>query len=429
MTAHDQVRVVWPDHLGLARGKYLPADQAAEGLTHQSIAAFTATFDHHLLEEMPSAERFLGLPDMDVRFDPAEIRDSWVPGTGVVVADLYSGDEPLPLSPRHALRRAVAAWAELGFTVRMGCELEFFVMEPDGDGGWRRWNTPDSFGYATGLAADPAQLLDVITAAGRAAGLGAEAVSSEESNPQFEYALDRADGILAIDNAFLFRIMAREVSQSRDLLVTFLGRPFADRSGCGLHVNFSLWDSEGRNAFADDGRRGGISQLAEQCIAGLLAKHHSMAGITAPTVNAYKRLVPGELSGYWGTWGFDHRFVAVRIPPDRGDSLRIEHRSTDASANPYLAAAALLHAARLGVEKKLEVPPPEEGPGVEAEEDTARIPDSLAEGLAALEADQELVSAIGEELIANYLAIKRLEWDLFRRHITDWELSHYLPYV
>ncbi|MFQ5967701.1 MAG: glutamine synthetase [Acidimicrobiia bacterium] len=425
----DQVRVVWPDHLGLARGKYLPTSHARQGLTHQSIAAFTATFDHHLVEEMPSAERFLGLPDLEVRFDPDDVRNSWIPDTGVVVADLYDGDEPLPLSPRHALRKAVSDWSDLGFKVQIGCELEFFVMEPDGAGGWQRWNTPDSFGYATGLAADPVGLLDAIGRAGRESGLGAEAISSEESNPQFEFSLDRAEGTAAIDNAFLFRIMAREVAQEMGFLVTFMGRPFADRSGCGLHVNFSLWDSEGRNALADDGRRGGISELAERCIAGLLARHSSMAGLTAPTVNAYKRLAPGELSGYWATWGFDHRFAAVRIPPDRDEGLRIEHRSTDAAANPYLAAAAILHAARMGVIDELDPPPPEEGPGVEADAETGRIPDSLAEGLDALEADRELVEAVGAELIENYLVIKRLEWDLFRTHITDWELAHYLPYV
>jgi glutamine synthetase len=125
-------------------------------------------------------------------------------------------------------------------------------------------------------------------------------------------------------------------------MIAFLGRPFNDRGGNGRHLNLSLKDSEGSNLFYDLDDNNNLSQLARHTIAGLLAHHEALTAICAPTVNSYKRLFSGQLSGYWANWGYDHRSVAVRVPSDRGNGTGIESRLADGSANPYLATAALL---------------------------------------------------------------------------------------
>src|SRR5207253_1962797 len=167
------------------------------------------------------------------------------------------------------------------------------------------------------------------------------------------------DALPAADESFLFRLLVREVAARHGKLATFLGRPFNDRGGSGLHVNLSFRREDGSNAFHDPNDPDGISDLARRSIAGLMAHHRGISAILAPHVNAYKRLQPDMLNGYWATWGFDDRSVSVRVPPARGAGTRLEQRTSDAAANPYLAAAAILHAARFGVEQELELPAPQ----------------------------------------------------------------------
>ena len=243
-----------------------------------------------------------------------------------------------------------------------------------------------------------------------------------------------ADAIPSADEAFLFKLLVREICERRGKLATFLGRPLADRGGSGLHVNFSFRRPDGSNAFHDPNDPEGLSDLARQSIAGLLAHHTGMAALLAPHVNAYKRLQPDMLNGYWANWGHDDRSVTVRVPPARGAGTRLEQRTSDAAANPYLAAAAILHAARLGVEHQLELPPPQ--PVGEDPITDVRIPPSLDAALDALAADGELVDAIGPELVASFTILKRAEWERYlasgadpaTTDVTPWELAYYLPF-
>jgi len=159
-----------------------------------------------------------------------------------------------------------------------------------------------------------------------------------------------------------------------------------------------------------------------------------MAAILAPHVNAYKRLQPDMLNGYWANWGHDDRSVGVRIPPTRGQGTRIEQRTSDAAANPYLAAAAILHAARLGVEHELALPPPQpvgEDPNTES-----HIPSNLDAALTALAGDGELVDALGREMVEAFTILKRAEWERYlasgadpdSTEVTPWEIDYYMPF-
>jgi glutamine synthetase len=424
---YERIRALFPDHLGLARGKYLPARLAPEGTRH-CLSTFALNFDRTMVPA-PGARMLEGLPDCDLWFDMADVRPSWEEATGVVVGDLSFRGEPLAIAPRHVLRKAVDDWQALGYRVKVGIELEAFVLQPDGKGGWTEWHTPTAYVYGTGPAVDPVGLLDDVMRTAERCGLPVESINSEYDTPQFELTLVYDDALKAIDDVFLFKLMARELAHRKGLLLTFIGKPFADRGGSGFHVNLSLDDEDGHNALHDPAAPDELSALARHAIAGMLAHFEATAGLCAPTVNAYKRLKPAQLAGYWANWGYDHRGVSVRVPHERGRATRLEHRMPDGAANPYLATAAVLQAARLGVVRELTPQAPEEQDCLTSQSTTRHVPDNLSLALDALETDAEFVQAIGPELVAQFVAVKRGEWSKFAAAVTDWELRTYLPFL
>lgn len=424
----ERVRVLWPDHLGLARGKYIPASLAAKGTRH-CTGTWALAYDRSMTPETPGSYWNEGLPDFDAVYEENDLRPGWEENTQVVVANLERNGEPFSVSPRNALRRAVDEWRALGYGAQVGIELEAYVFVPDGDGGWRPMDTPGAFVYGTGPAVDPHGLIDAIWAACAQAEIPLESVNSEYDTPQFEFTLHYRDALTAADDTFLFKVLAREVAHRLGLLLTFMGKPMSDRGGSGLHVNFSFTDEKGRNAINDESSDDGISGLAKNSIGGLLQHHRSLAGLLAPTVNAYKRLRPASLSGYWANWGYDHRGATVRVPAERGDGTRLEHRLSDGAAVVHTAVAAVLQASRLGVAGAIDPGPPESGNGLDTIDATVGVPSSLSEALDALEADQALVEALGSDLVAQHVAVKRSEWERYSAATTDWEIREYLAFL
>ncbi len=423
-----RLRVLWPDHLGLARGKYVPAELAESGVRHCS-GTWALGYDRAMTPYAPGSRWSEGLPDFQGTYDLAESRPGWEEGTRVVVADLSDHEGPSPVSPRGALRRSVDAWRTLGYEPFVGMEFEAYVFVPDGRGGFTPLDTPGAYVYGTGPSVDPHGLVDAIWKACEQAQIPLESVNSEYDSPQFEFTLRYSDALRAADEGFLFKLLAREVAQRMGLLLTFMGKPITEKGGSGLHFNLSVRDSDGRNAMNDPSSPDGVSALSKLMIAGLLARHRSLAGICAPTVNAYKRLRPASLSGYWANWGYDHRGATVRIPPERGEAGRIEHRLSDGAAVVHTAMAAVLHAARLGVVEERPLPPVEGGNGLDTIDAVLGVPSSLIEALAELEADETLTEALGSTLCAQHIAVKRTEWERFTSATTDWELSEYLPFL
>jgi glutamine synthetase len=427
MTDYKRLRVLFPDHLGLARGKYIPANHGISHVNH-CIGLFSLNFDR-TMTPAPGTKMMEGLPDCRAVFSSDGVRRGWEAGTGVVIADLEFDGRPLAIAPRHVLRRAVADWESLGYRPKVGIELEAYVMQRSESGGWKPWDTPGAFVYGTGPTVDPVGLFDEIMETADACGLPVESINSEYDAPQFELTLMCDDALATADNIFLFKVMTREVAARHDLLLTFMGKPIEARSGSGLHVNFSLLDGAGDNGLADTNAADGLSCLARQCIAGLVAHHAGMAALCVPTVNGYKRLRPGQLAGYWANWGYDHRGATLRVPDGRGSATRLEHRMSDGAASPYLATAAVLQAARLGVVQALSPPEPERQDCLEHQSTDQHVPDDLGAALDALEADGPLVDAVGRDMAALFLAIKRAEWQKFTAAVTDWELNYYLPFL
>ena len=428
MSQSERVRVLFCDHLNLARGKYIPGSRAESGETRYSSGTFAVDYDRCLVDAPGSGMRE-GLPDIRAVFKPEDARLGWEPNTRVVVADLYKDDRPFGLCTRAALRCAVEQWEQHGLSPHVGIELEGFVFQRNSMGDWEPYHTPGAYVYGTGTPVDPEGLLDDIWNTAARSGFAVEAINSEYDWPQFEFTLPYRPAIEALDNAFLFRIMAREVLAKRGYLLTFMPKPLSDRSGSGLHINISFIDDAGNNACADPDTEDGLSTLTRQCIAGLMHRHRSMAALLAPTVNSYRRLRPASLAGYWANWGYDHRGTTVRIPGERGERTRIEHRVADGAANPYVATATVLQAARLGVENNYKLQPPETGDGLERVDTNICVPETLGAAIDVLEADKDLVAAVGELLVGNFASIKRKEWNDFLAATTDWEMAHYLEFI
>ena len=432
-TKGKRLRLLYPDIHGLERGEYLFGEWASTGTAAFCIGVYPLTHDKEILP-VPRTQFDVGLHDVDAVLDRDSLHPGWEENTVVGIADVQLHGEPAPWDPRNALREACRPWQEMGLEPQVAFELEFYLLEPDEAGGWRPISIPGHRVYGTGMAVDPTGTIDAVVNAALASGFPLEAWCSEYDNAAFEINVHYADAIPAADEAFLFKLLVREICQRHGKLATFLGRPLGDRGGSGLHVNFSFRRDDGSNAFHDPNDADGLSALTRQSIAGVLAHHEGMAALLAPHVNAYKRLQPDMLNGYWANWGHDDRSVTVRVPPTRGQGTRLEQRTSDAAANPYLAAAAILHAARLGVEHDLPLPPPQ--PAGETPNTGVRIPPNLDAALDLLAADKELVEAMGPELVEAFTILKRAEWERYlasgalasTTDVTEWELGYYLPF-
>lgn len=497
-TPFRRVRALWPDHLGLARGKVLDASvlDAPEPGTGHCRASFALGLDREMVPYEASGI-LEGLPDLRAVFDPAAVRPGWPPGSdlGVVVADLEVPRAPeapvapgapgvpvapvapgvpvVPVarSPRALLKKAISQFTADALHPVVGIELEAFLLQPSPDGpGYRPLDTPGHRVYGAGPLADPPGVFDRVLEAADAAGIVVESFHGEYDEGQFELTLQKKEALAAADEAFLLRLLAREVAAAAGFHLTFLGKPFTDRGGCGLHVNLSLEtevetgieeataaagppdgtpdgtpdeppasspaDSPAagnrtparRNAFADPEGPDGLAPVAWRALAGLLHHHAGLAAVLAPTVNAYRRLRPGQMSGYYANWGRDHRGVAVRVPPERGAAARLEHRLADGACGAHIAVAAVLLAARLGIERGADPPPAETADCVTTPSKAPTVAPDLAAALDDLEADRELVAALGEDFVRMHCAVKRAEWERYRAHTSDWELREYLPH-
>lgn len=428
----DRLRAMFCDHLSLMRGKYLPASKMKSDGTRMARPTFSVHWDKDLILDAPYTKCREGIPDMELRWDGAEIREGWEPDTKVVTGDLFdSAGEPIPLCPRGALKRAVADWGRHGLAPKVGVELEAYAFVRMPDGTVQPMDAPGGIVYGTGPFADPVGFTDAIWRQAEASGFRLDLITAEYDTPQYEFTLAYDDAVKAIDEMVLFRQMAREVALSRGVLLTFLPKPVLSKGGSGLHFNLSFADAQGRNALMTGPQSGPdhMNDLGRGCVAGWMHHHKGLAGLVAPTVGSYLRLQPASMSGYWCNWGGDHRGVTVRVSEEGGPKTRLEHRMPDASANPYTALAAVLQAARLGVENGYALPAPETGDGFERTDAGIGVAPSLAEAMDDLAADGVLADAVGRGLVDHHIFMKRIEVEKTAGLEGDALRDYYIWYV
>ncbi|MEX0371024.1 MAG: glutamine synthetase [Tateyamaria sp.] len=419
-----RTRTLFCDLLNLPRGKFLPPEVAAGGKIGFARGVFGTTFDRDLIP-VPGAGVFDGIPDMELVLDAAR-RQDWQRDSDIALGMLHADGAPFALCPRGRLRAAIDAWGAKGLVPMVGLELEAYVFQQDADGVWTPYDTPGAFVYGTGPQNDPAGLMDALWSTADAVGLPIESMNGEYDNGQFELTLRFDTAMNACDNAFLFRTMAREVAADMGLLLTFLPKPIPDRGGSGLHINFSFNDAQGANVIAPDGA---LSDVAKGCMAGLIHHHEGLAGLLAMTVNSYDRLGPASMAGYWANWADDHRLVTTRSSVTSPRSARLEHRMADCATNPYLAVAAVLQAALLGVEQGYALADAEDLDGLENVRATRHVPSALDKALAALDADAALRAAVGPEICDAIIFLKQDEWKRLKDKSVDEVRDFYLPFV
>ena len=433
-----RVRTLWTDLNGLTHGRYIPSSRL-DHPTHHAVTTLVMSPEGEILP-LTGYAADVGYPDLTAIPLADTRRPGWEPDTDVAVCQLRGSDgEPLPLCPRGALERAVEGWRAIGFEPQLGFELELYVLERDEAslGGWRPAGGPGHRVYGVGLGGDPTGLALEFFDTVEAMDIELEGVLTEFSPGQLEINLAHGPALAAADAAQMVKEMTREVAARRGYLATYLARPDAMSVGSGLHVNMSLVPvAGGANALDDPDKPDGISSLARQAIGGLIQHHEAVAGLSAPLINSYKRLMPGLIAGYWANWGLDNRFATYRVPAERGPATRIENRTPCGTASPYLAAAATLNAALLGVVDGVDCGQPQIGDADAAPNTDRHTPHTLADALDAVEADTVLTEAMGPELVRAYLALRRHEvarweaagekWD--PEQITAWELDSYLRY-
>ena len=356
----------------------------------------------------------------------------WRPQLGKVarlICDVYNPDgTPFAGDPRNVLKRALERAGDSIFQV--GAELEFFHFQTEEDGG-ATTRTSDQAGYfdlgpldhGEGVRREAALALENM-------GIEVEASHHETAAGQHEIDLKYVDALTAADNIMTCKLAVKTLAQRGGLHATFMPKPIPGTAGSGMHVNMSL-SQGGENLFSGRSGPEGLSLQASWFLAGLLDHAGGFCAVTNPLVNSYKRLVPGYEAPCHVTWSAANRSALVRVPSHRDRGARLELRSPDPACNPYLAFAVCLVAGLDGIERRLDPPPavtenlsamsPEEL----AERGVQSLPASLAEALAALEADPVILKALGP-CAPQYLDGKRREWEAYRVQVTQWELDRYL---
>jgi glutamine synthetase len=337
---------------------------------------------------------------------------TWRSGWSVCLGTpTWRDGSPCELSVRETLKRALGTMAELGYDVRAAIEYEIRIWDAEG--------RPLSTGISYSLV-EVGRYHELVGALGPAlAGLGVEltAVHTEAGPGLFELNLAARDGLRAADDAAYVKFAVKEVASTLGLRASFLAKTAPGEEGSSGHVHLSCW-SDGDNAFASE-------DVVGPAVAGILDHLPAASLLLNPTINSYKRLVPGWFAPINVSWGVENRSCALRVirGADPGRA-RIECRRPGADANPYLALAALVASAADGIRRRAEPPEPVEGDAY-ARDDLPALPGSLETALAAFRADEGLRAALGEEF-SDYYATSR-EWELsaWRQGVSDWERERY----
>ncbi|MFV8826255.1 type I glutamate--ammonia ligase [Alkalihalobacterium sp. APHAB7] len=334
--------------------------------------------------------------------------------------------------PRHVLKRTVEKAKEQGYGISVGPELEFFLFETD-DKGRPTLNTQDVGGYFEPSPHDYGEKVRLaIYRTLKEMGFTIEASHHEVAEGQHEINFKYADALGAADNATTYKWVVKTVARQFGLHASFMPKPIAGANGSGMHTNISLFDLEKQeNAFYDPSDSRELSEKAYQFIGGLIDNIDNFVAVINPLVNSYKRLVPGYEAPCYVAWSASNRSALIRIPATRGAGTRVEIRCPDPSANPYLAFAIIASAGLDGVNRKLEAPAEvlddifSMSPAELKERGIRNLPTSLEAAVDALEEGKIGRSTLGDHVFAEFVDLKRAEYDSFRTAVTGWEIDNY----
>lgn len=421
------IRLQFTDILGTIKNVEIPVSQLDKALENKMM------FDGSSIEgfvRIEESDMYL-YPDLDTF-----VVFPWTSEKGKVarfICDVYTAKgEPFAGDPRNNLKRILKKMEDMGFTsFNLGPEPEFFLFKLDAKGE-PTLEVNDHGGYFDLAPTDLGENCrrDIVLEL-EEMGFEIEASHHEVAPGQHEIDFKYADAITACDNIQTFKLVVKTIARKHGLHATFMPKPLFGEAGSGMHFNVSLFKGK-ENSFYDESTELGLSETAMQFMAGVLAHVQGFTAVTNPTVNSYKRLVPGYEAPCYVAWSAQNRSPLIRIPSARGLSTRVEVRSVDPSANPYLAMAVILEAGLEGIRSNL-TPPAAINRNIYVMSDEERkangianLPAALDDALALLAQDEVAQAALGEHIYANFKEAKEIEFDMYRTTVHQWERDQYL---
>ncbi len=352
--------------------------------------------------------------------------------TGRIICDVYEKDGKTPFAgdPRFVLKRSIAYMKDIlgkDMVFNVGPELEFYLLKktesglvPHDTGGYFDYSPLD---LAEDIRKDSALAMMEM-------GIDFEIEHHEVGAGQHEIDFKFGDALSAADQVITYKIIVKMISGMYDTVATFMPKPYSGKPGSGMHTNQSIYDTRnGKNIFSENGE---LSETALHYIGGLLKHAKAITAISNPTVNSYKRLVPGYEAPVYVSWGRGNRSSLVRIPSANKRTRRVELRSPDSSCNPYLAFAVMLSAGIDGIRNKIDPGTPVDeniytfNKERRAAEGMESLPGDLRDALSALKADEGMQKALGETAYKAFMRAKRIEWKEYTTSVSQWEFERFL---
>jgi glutamine synthetase len=422
------VNLQFTDIFGIVKSITIPANHLEDSLEHGTW------FDGSSIEGFARIHE----SDMYLKPDPGTYallpwHNSLHGNTARFICDVHKPDgSPFEGDPRQILKRAIAEAKEMGFDYYVGPELEFFLFRKEN--GKLHPLPHDSGGYfdlTTDQAYDIRRDMNIAL---KNFGINVEASHHEVALGQHEIDFRYDDALTAADSGTTLRFVLKAVAQQHGLHATFMPKPIAGINGSGMHVHQSFFRGK-ENAFFDDSDKYKLSKMAYSFIAGQLLHAKAMSAVLSPTVNSYKRLVPGYEAPVYLSWGHTNRSALIRIPrysKGKSQSTRCEIRCPDPTCNLYLSFAVMLKCGIDGIKNNLEPPEPVEenlyhfDDAKREERNIETLPYSLWQALKALKDDPVVQEALGQHTYEKYLEAKTKEWDSYRMQVTPWEIERYL---
>ena len=420
------IRMQFVDILGILKNVAVTVEQLPQALEGEimfdgsSIEGFTRVNESDMYLR-PDLETFTVFP--------------WRPSEGAVarlMCDIYTPQgEPFSGCPRIVLQRVVNEAREMGYEIYAGPEPEFFLFERNEDGS-PTTITHDQGGYFDLSPVDLGENArrDIVLSL-EEMGFEVEASHHEVAPGQHEIDFKYTPVLRAADNIATFRFVTKTIAKEHDLHATFMPKPIYGENGSGMHIHQSLYEN-GDNAFYSGTDELGLSEIAYHYIGGLLKHAPAMAAVTNPTINSYKRLVPGYEAPVYVSWSTQNRSALVRVPSARENGTRLEMRNPDPSANPYLAMAVMIKAGLEGI--KNEIDPGEQTTSNIFEMSSSRredkgiisLPGNIKEAVNYLKQDEIIKETLGQHILENFIEAKEIEWNVYRTQVHEWELDQYL---
>ncbi|MFF3164871.1 MULTISPECIES: glutamine synthetase family protein [unclassified Streptomyces] len=423
----DTVVLAFPDMQGRLQGKRFAARFFLDEVLHHGTEGcnylLAVDTEMNTVDGYAMSSWDRGYGDFAMRPDLATLRRvPWHPGTALLVADLaWSDGSPVAVAPRQVLRRQLERLAGLGYTAQAGTELEFIVFKDSYEQAWDadyRGLTPANqynVDYSILGTGRVEPLLRRLRNDMAGAGLTVESAKGECNPGQHEIAFRYDEALVTCDQHALYKTGAKEIAAQEGVSITFMAK-YNEREGNSCHIHLSLAGADGANAMAGPD---GMSDLMRHFLAGQLAALRDFSLLYAPNINSYKRFQPGSFAPTAVAWGHDNRTCALRVV-GHGRSLRFENRLPGGDVNPYLAVAGLVAAGLHGVEQRLELPDP--CPGNAYTADYEHVPTTLREAAELWENSPVAKAAFGDEVVAHYRNMARVELAAFDAAVTDWEL-------